>query len=111
METTKRFISLLLLLAGAQLATAEVYQLTSPSGNIRMDITIDDSIHFSAWTGNEKMVEDAALSLNVGKEVLGRHPKVRKVQRRTIDEQILAALSRKDRTQESLIAAVKAQID
>ena len=29
----------------------------------------------------------------------------------TIDEQILAALSRKDRTQESLIAAVKAQID
>ena len=28
----------------------------------------------------------------------------------TIDEQILEALSRKDRTQESLIAAVKAQI-
>ena len=29
----------------------------------------------------------------------------------TIDEQILEALGRKDRTQESLIAAVKAQID
>ncbi len=61
-----------------------------------MDITIDDSIHFSAWTGNEKMVEDAALSLSVGKEVLGRHPKVRKVQRRTIDEQIHSVVALKN---------------
>ena len=62
--------------------------LTSPNGDIRVNIEVGDSLAFSVEKGAEQLLSPSAISLQNGKKLLGVKPRLRQAKRSTINEQI-----------------------
>ena len=62
--------------------------LTSPNGDIRVNIEVGDSLAFSVEKGAEQLLSPSAISLQNGKKLLGIKPRLRQAKRSTINEQI-----------------------
>ena len=65
--------------------------LQSPSGNIRLEVTVCERLTYSAFLGEEQLLKDCPLSLQVGKEVFGENPRLSDTKRKKIDEVIKPA--------------------
>ena len=64
------------------------YQLQSPDQQVRVEVTMDEQIHFSlSQSGEEVMNSTLSLSLTDGK-VLGANPKVTNVKRQSVNQTI-----------------------
>ena len=62
------------------------HSLSSPNGNIRVDVTLDGGISYDVYCGEEIVLDGCSLSMNVEGNVLGSAPKLAKVSRKTVDE-------------------------
>ncbi|WP_027454419.1 glycoside hydrolase family 97 protein [Xylanibacter brevis] len=62
--------------------------LTSPSGEIRVNIAIGDSLSFAIEKGAEQLLSPSGISLQNGKKLLGVKPRLRQAKRSSINEQI-----------------------
>ena len=60
--------------------------VSSPDGNIKVDITLDRGITYDVYCGDELVLDDCRLALDVDGNVLGSSPKLAKAVRKTIDE-------------------------
>ena len=60
--------------------------LTSPSGNIKLEVTVGGRLTCSAFLGDEQILRDCPLSLQVGKESFGTNPKLTGTKRTRVDE-------------------------
>ena len=88
---------LILVMLGAQMTlAAKNYLLSSPNGQIKMEVFIDSEIYFKVWRAGEPIIEKCAVQLQVGKESLGVTPKIKNVRRHEIDEQIRAVVPLKN---------------
>ena len=64
------------------------FQLQSPDQQVRVEVTMDEQIHFSLSQGGEEVMNSTlSLSLTDGK-VLGANPKVTNVKRQSVDQTI-----------------------
>ena len=96
-KSIKKVCILFLMMLGAQITfAASNYQLSSPNGHIKMEISIGGDIHFNVWMGDELIVENCTINMQVGQDNLGVSPKVKKVHRQEIDEQIRAVVPLKN---------------
>ncbi|MBR1498576.1 MAG: glycoside hydrolase family 97 protein [Bacteroidaceae bacterium] len=87
----KRFLLLslaLLSLACGSFAADKMEALTSPSGNIRLEVTVGERLTYSAFRGSEQILKDCPLSLQVGKDAFGTNPKLSGTKRTKVDEVI-----------------------
>ena len=87
----KRFLLLsfaLLSLACGSYAADKKETLTSPSGNIRLEVTVGERLTLSAFRGSEQILKDCPLSLQVGKDAFGTNPKLSGTKRTKVDEVI-----------------------
>ena len=62
--------------------------LTSPSGNIKLEVTVGERLTYSAFLGSEQILKDCPMSLQVGKEAFGTAPKLSGSKRIKVDETI-----------------------
>ena len=62
--------------------------VTSPNGNIKMVVTMGERLMLSAFLGDEQILKDCPLSLQVGKEVFGKNPKLSSAKHSKVDETI-----------------------
>ena len=67
-------------------AAPKVETITSPNGKIKVEVSIGDRLTYSVYQGDEVILKDNALSLQVGKEQFGQNPKLGGVRRTKIDE-------------------------
>ena len=64
------------------------YKLLSPNGNIQASVTVSDKIYFDIACGQEILLEKGTMQMQVGKQLLGRNPRVLKVSTSSVDEDI-----------------------
>ena len=84
----KRFSSLLLvavLFAMASLAQT-TRTLTSPNGKLKTVVTLADGITYDVFLGDELVMDDCRLSLNVGGNVLGSKPQLKQASQKSVNE-------------------------
>ena len=62
------------------------YQLLSPNGEIKMSISVSDKIYYDIAYGQETLLENGIMQLQLGKQVLGENPKVSKASTKSVDE-------------------------
>lgn len=86
MKKTMTLICALLSLALSSLGATKKETVASPSGNIRMEVTIGDCLTLCAFQGDEQLLGDCSLSLQVGSEQFGKNPKLAGTKRTRIDE-------------------------
>lgn len=87
----KRFLLLSLALLGlacGSYAADKKETLTSPSGNIRLEVTVGERLTYSAFLGEEQILRDCPVSLQVGKDAFGTNPKLSGTKRTRVDEVI-----------------------
>ena len=87
----KQKLSFVILLAAWSLLTMaapRVESISSPNGKIRIDVTIGDQLQYSVYNGEELILKDNVLSLQVGKEQFGAKPRLKSVKRSKVDEVI-----------------------
>ena len=60
--------------------------LTSPDGNIRVEVTLAGGISYDVYRGDELVLDGCRLSMDLEGLVLGSSPKLQKASRRTVNE-------------------------
>ena len=60
----------------------------SPDGTLKVNIELKDKIYYSVYSGNDLLLKDCSLSMNLANEVLGENPKLRGMKRDILDESI-----------------------
>lgn len=86
MKRTSIICALLSLTLGSFAAKTET--LTSPGGNIKMTVTVDKQLTLSVFRGDEQILKDCPLGLQVGQEQFVQNPKLSSSKRSKVDEVI-----------------------
>ena len=71
-------------------------ELKSPDGSLGVDIQLKDKIYYSVYAGNELLLKDCSMSLDLKDEVLGRSPKLRNIRRNSVDETVKREITMKN---------------
>ncbi len=71
-----------------RMSAQKVQTLNSPNGNMRIEVSVGEQLTYSAFYGNEQILKDCPLSLQVGKEEFGTKPKLTGAKQTKIDETI-----------------------
>ncbi len=67
---------------------AQSLQLLSPDKNITIQIKLTDKIYYSVNAGNQALLDNSFLQMQVGSELLGSNPKLSKKTTAVINEQL-----------------------
>lgn len=63
-----------------------VQTLASPDGNVKVEVTLAGGVTYDVWCGDELVLDDCRLSMDVEGNVLGSSPKLQKATRRSVNE-------------------------
>ena len=77
-------ISVLSLLCVFSSVAQTKQSLAAPDGNIKVEVTLAGGVTYDVWCGDELVLDDCRLSMDVDGNVLGSAPKLQKTSRRTI---------------------------
>lgn len=66
----------------------KVHQLASPSGNIRISVELTDQIQYDVTQGNQTLMDNCVIGLETANHQLGIHPKLNKVVRQNVNEEL-----------------------
>ena len=92
----KRNLSLLMLLIGFTLLNAKDYQLTSPDGQVILDIAIQKNILFSIACNNKAVIKKSSIGLQLdGKALTGKALQVRKTKISEVNANIVPPVPNK----------------
>ena len=62
--------------------------IQSPDGKLIVKIRLDDKISYDVYSGNELLLKDCSLAMDLGNETLGSDPQLKSTKKGTINEQI-----------------------
>ncbi|MBO7103031.1 MAG: glycoside hydrolase family 97 protein [Bacteroidaceae bacterium] len=82
------FLLAITLTVTLRMSAQKVQTLNSPSGNIRIEVSVGEQLTYSVFYGGEQILKDCPLSLQVGKEEFGTKPKLSSAKQSKIDETI-----------------------
>lgn len=89
MKSYKHLVLLLTLaIAGGSNLSAKVIDVKSPNGEINVSVDVKDKIYYSVSCGNDLLLKDCRLSLQLANETLGDNPKLRNTKRGVINESV-----------------------
>ena len=66
----------------------KVHQLASPSGNIRISVELTDQIQYDVTQGNQTLMDNCVIGLETANHQLGIHPKLNKVVRQHVNDEL-----------------------
>ena len=79
-------LSLVLICNGVSAATST--ELKSPNGQLKISVQLTNQIHYSVSYGQDELLQNCLLQLNLQDESLGADPKLIRQKRSTINEKI-----------------------
>ena len=68
------------------LSAQKSYQLVSPNGEIKVSVSVSDKISYNIAYGDETLLENGTMQMQIGKQILGEKPRVVKSSTRMVDE-------------------------
>lgn len=68
--------------------SAKVIDVKSPNGELNLSVDVKDKIYYSVSYGNDLLLKDCYLNLQLENETLGNNPKLRSTQKGVIDESV-----------------------
>ena len=68
------------------LSAQKSYQLVSPNGEIKVSVSVSDKISYNIAYGDETLLENGTMQMQIGKQMLGEKPRVVKSSTRMVDE-------------------------
>ena len=77
---------------------AKDYTIISPNGKIKVSVTVDTQIKWSATVDNHPVFTDNTLSLDLGTSVLGVNPKVVSAKTSSVNETVKTVVAVKSKT-------------
>ncbi|MFP4469109.1 MAG: glycoside hydrolase family 97 protein [Bacteroidales bacterium] len=83
------------LLAGIHTAKSENFEVASPDGKIRVEITAEEQIRYSVFFNETEIIRSSVISMELEEETLGENPRVRKSAVREIKEKITPVVKEK----------------
>ena len=69
-------------------AAAKTIELKSPNGEIKVSVNVAGKIEYCVYYGNDQILKEGVLQLDLGKEILGLNPILRNQKRSSINEEI-----------------------
>lgn len=89
MKSYKHLVLLLTLaIAGGSNLSAKVIDVKSPNGALNVSVDVKDKIYYSVSYGNDLLLKDCRLNLQLANETLGDNPKLRNTKRGVINENV-----------------------
>ena len=70
------------------LSAQKSYQLVSPNGEIKVSVSVSDKISYNIAYGQETLLENGTMQMQLGKQVLGENPRLSKASTQSVDETI-----------------------
>ncbi|HZL12218.1 MAG TPA: glycoside hydrolase family 97 protein [Prolixibacteraceae bacterium] len=89
---------LIFLLALGINAFAKEYSVTSPDGKIKVTVSVDTQIKWSATVGNQSVFTNNTMSVDLGTTVLGVNPKVVKSKTTSVSNTVQTVVAVKSKT-------------
>lgn len=77
--------AIIILCMTASFAKAQEYSVASPDGKIKVMVSLADGITYDVHYGNEPVLSDCRMSLDVNGKVLGSAPSLKSVSRKSVD--------------------------
>ncbi len=68
--------------------SAKVIDVKSPNGELNLSVDVKDKIYYSVSYGNDLLLKDCYLNLQLENEILGNNPKLRSTKKGVIDESV-----------------------
>ena len=68
--------------------SAKVIDVKSPKGELTISVDVKDKIYYSVSYGNDLLLKDCYLNLQLENETLGNNPKLRSTKKGVIDESV-----------------------
>ena len=91
-------IALMVVLAITTLsANAKSFSIESPNGKVKLNINLDENIHWQAFLNNKLVIEDAVIAMDFDQGPdLGVSPKLQKQKISQIDQEIIPGVAHKN---------------
>lgn len=80
------------------LVFAKDYSVSSPDGKIKVTVSVDAQIKWSASVGNQSVFSDNTMSIDLGTSVLGTNPKVVSAKTSSVSETVSPVVAVKSKT-------------
>ncbi len=93
----KSFLFILFIVLGLG-AFAKDYTVSSPNGSIKVTVSVDTQIKWSAAVANQSIFTNNTLSLDLGTSVLGVNPKVVSAKTTSVSEVVKTVVAVKSKT-------------
>ena len=98
LHTEKRILILMAFMLVVLNAFSKEYKIASPDGQISVTVTVDTGIKWSASVGNQVILSNNTLSLDLGSAVLGVNPKVVSAKTTSVKEVVQTVVAVKSKT-------------
>ena len=98
LQTEKRILILMAFMLVVLNAFSKEYKIASPDGQISVTVTVDTGIKWSASVGNQAILSNNTLSLDLGSAVLGVNPKVVSAKTTSVKEVVQTVVAVKSKT-------------
>lgn len=85
MKRITKLATIIILCITTSFAKAQEYSVESPDGKIKVTVSLGDGITYDVHYGNELVLADCRMSLNVNSKVLGSAPSLKSVSRKSVD--------------------------
>lgn len=84
----KTFAFALALCMGCTIMAQKKYELTSPDGQVKATVSVGNRLTYELAYGNETLLDNCTLGMEVGEGELGMNPKVARTARKSVSETI-----------------------
>lgn len=84
----RTFAFALALCLGCTIMAQKKYELTSPDRQVKATVSVDEQLTYNLAYGNETLLDNCTLGMEVGEEKLGTNPKVVRASRKNVSETI-----------------------
>ena len=83
------------LLTGIFCAKSENFEVTSPDGKIRVEVTVEKQIRYSVFFNGNKIVHPSVIAMKLKDEIFGENSRVKKIGIKEINEKIAPVVKEK----------------
>lgn len=93
----KIYVMVALFFIGTSIFAHKKYEIVSPDGKLKVNVTIDKTINYSVVHEADTMLYSSAISMETDKYIFGKVPGVRRAVRNSVDQIIASPFYKRDK--------------
>lgn len=86
-KTIVTMLTVFTFICGSKVYGKEI-SVQSPDGTLKVNIELKDKIYYSVYSGNDVLLKDCFLTMDLAHEILGENPKLQGIKKGAINESV-----------------------